>query len=349
MASGFTPYGGVMLKLCFALASLLFCVSALAETKPLDADIIAISAGSSTANGIYSADMDFQAGSSYTNPIAINTDHVVNAAPMAVYQSNRHGPNFIYTLPGLIPGVSYLIRLHFAEIYFNAPGLRTFSVTANNVAILNNFDIFTASGGEGVANVQEFQLMPDNNGNLALEFVAGASDAQVNGIEVQRMGTLPVPTPSPTYNLSLTSDKTFYTAGNKATVVASLSGQPSSAEEEFFVSATFAGSPIGLTGITKTQSYAITPALSTGNSLFTAQVFLQNSREASAYNHAIRHFQEEIAGWQADLVAATDPNEISTLNAEISHDQDRLVATQEALARARTPVGAPVNLILATH
>jgi hypothetical protein len=338
-----------MLKVRFALASLLVCVSALAEARPLDSDIVAISAGSSTANGIYSADMDFQAGSSYTNPIAINTDHVTNPAPVAVYQSNRHGPNFIYLIPGLVPGVSYLVRMHFAEIYFNAPGLRTFSVTANNVPILNNFDIVAAAGGEGIANVQQFQLMPDNNGNLALEFVAGASDAQINGLEVQRLGTLPVPTPSPTYNLSLTSDKAVYAAGNKATVVASLSGQPSSAEEEFFVSANFAGNAIGLTSITKSQSYSITPALALGNSLFSAQVFLQNSREAAAYNHAVRHYQEEIAGWQADLVVATDPNEIATLNSEISHDQTRLAATQAALSRARTPVGGPVNLILATH
>ena len=44
-----------------------------------------------------------------------------NAAPMAVYQTQRDG-TFTYTIPGLTVGSHYTVLLHFAEIYFTAAG-----------------------------------------------------------------------------------------------------------------------------------------------------------------------------------------------------------------------------------
>ena len=44
-----------------------------------------------------------------------------NAAPAAVYQSERYGNDFTYTFP--VPmGQHYLVRLHFAEIFDNGAG-----------------------------------------------------------------------------------------------------------------------------------------------------------------------------------------------------------------------------------
>jgi len=47
-------------------------------------------------------------------PNAVDTSAVTNAAPQAVYQSNRFG-TFNYAIPGLTAGGSYKVRLHFAE------------------------------------------------------------------------------------------------------------------------------------------------------------------------------------------------------------------------------------------
>jgi len=313
------------------------------------ADVVAISAGSSVANGSYSADTDFSGGAPYNNNIAINTSNVVNPAPTAVYDNLRYGSNFSYVIPGLAAGGVYLVRLHFAEIYFTSAGSRVFNVLINGAAALSNFDIFSVSGGQGIATVQQFQAEADANGRITIAFVGVVENAQVNGIEVSAVSSLPVPTPAPSYNLLLTSDKASYAAGATATVVAALSGTPENPDEEFFVSAMFAGNSIPMTRLTKTESYAITPALSSGASLFFGQVYLQNAREAKALNEAVKFYQNDIASLQAQLAITTDPNAIATINSEIAVDQDRLGAVQNEQSRIRTPVGPPVTITLIAH
>ena len=44
---------------------------------------------------------------------------------MAVYQTGRFGA-FSYAFPNLTPGAAYLLRLHFAETYWNQAGKRIF-------------------------------------------------------------------------------------------------------------------------------------------------------------------------------------------------------------------------------
>lgn len=51
-------------------------------------------------------------------------------APEAVYQTERNGA-LSYTIPGLQPGASYTVLLHFAETYFSAAEDRFFSVAIN--------------------------------------------------------------------------------------------------------------------------------------------------------------------------------------------------------------------------
>jgi len=313
------------------------------------ADVVAISAGSSVANGAYSADTDFSGGTPYNNNIVINTTNVVNPAPQAVYDNVRYGANFSYVIPGLAAGGVYLVRLHFAEIYFTSAGSRVFNVSINGTPVLFDFDIFSVSGGQGIANAQQFQAQADANGRITIAFSGVVENAQVNGIEVSAVSSLPVPTPAPSYNLLLTSDKASYVAGATATVVASLSSTPENPEEEFFVTAMFAGNSLHLTRLTKTESYAITPALASGASLFIAQVYLQNAKEAKALNDATKFYQNDIAALQAQLAVTTDPNAIATINSEIAVDLDRLGATQGEFSRIRTPVGPPVTITLIAH
>lgn len=79
--------------------------------------LVQIDAGSSSAVNTFAADEYFQGGS-VTGNVGVNIDmsKVVNPAPMAVYQSNRYG-DFTYTIPNLVTGTAYTVRLHFAETY----------------------------------------------------------------------------------------------------------------------------------------------------------------------------------------------------------------------------------------
>jgi hypothetical protein len=155
----------------------------------------AINCGGS-AIGAFSADAYYDAGTAYSTGTAISTNGVIIPAPMAVYQSQRYG-DLTYTLPYLAPRTSYKVRLHFAEIYWNAPNQRRFNVLLDNAAVLNNFDIYSAAGGSYKANVQEFYVVSYGNGTITVHLNTVLDNASINAIEViGGVGTEFVPAPT---------------------------------------------------------------------------------------------------------------------------------------------------------
>ena len=152
-------------------------------------DVLDINAGGE-AVGAWEADEDFSGGTATSTSAAINTSHVANPAPQAVYQTNRFG-NFTYTIPGFTAGANYIVDLHFAETFWTAPGQRLFNVLINGKQVLTNYDIFASAGGEFIATVESFAVTADSTGTITLQFVPGAADnPQVNGIEIGT-GTTP--------------------------------------------------------------------------------------------------------------------------------------------------------------
>jgi hypothetical protein len=148
------------------------------------ATIIAINSGG-PAVGIFSADMDFVHGSVSTTTAAIDTSHVQNPAPQAVYQTGRTGAS-TYTIPHLTPGVNYTVTLHFAEIFWAAAGKREFNVLINGATVLTNFDVFASAGGKNIAIVRIFTATAASNGTITIQFATGAADLpKVSGIVVQ--------------------------------------------------------------------------------------------------------------------------------------------------------------------
>ena len=131
----------------------------------------------------FAADSHVQGGSTYVSGNAVSTVGVVNPAPQAVYQSERYG-NFTYTLSGLTPGVSYTLRLHFAEIYWTSAGARVFNVVVNGQSALSNFDIFAAAGGANKAIVKTFSAVADTNGNVTVGFTTVKDNAKLSGLEL---------------------------------------------------------------------------------------------------------------------------------------------------------------------
>jgi Malectin domain len=149
----------------------------------ITSDILNINAGGSAA-GNWIADKYFTGGTATSTTAVVKTPHVAEPAPLSVYQTNRFG-NFTYTIPGFIPGGSYIVDLHFAETFWTAPGLRQFNVLINGKQMLTNYDIFASAGGEYLATVQSFAVTSDNTGTITIQFVPGSGDnPQVNGIEI---------------------------------------------------------------------------------------------------------------------------------------------------------------------
>jgi glucosylceramidase len=142
----------------------------------------AINAGGS-GTGAFSGDGNYSGGQTYATTASINTSGVTNPAPQAVYQTERYG-NFTYTLPDLLPGAQYTVRLHFAEIYWTSSSQRLFNVAINGSQVLTNFDIFAAAGGENIALVKSFTATADSNGTLTIQFTTVKDNAKVSGIEV---------------------------------------------------------------------------------------------------------------------------------------------------------------------
>ena len=144
----------------------------------------------------FAADADFTGGSANSTGTAIDVT-AASAAPMAVYQTGRYG-TFSYAFPGLTPGAPYLVRLHFAETYWNAAGKRVQNVTVNGSPALTNFDIFAAAGAEFKAVVETVPATADASGKITVAFVgvAGSADthALVAGLELLPSAALTVAT-----------------------------------------------------------------------------------------------------------------------------------------------------------
>ena len=131
------------------------------------------------------ADAFFSGGTAGSTSAAIDTSGVTNPAPQAVYQTERWNNN-TYTFPNLIAGTSYKVRLHFAEIFYNAAGIRVFNVFINGTQVLANFDIFADAGAMNKAVVREFMATANGSGQIIIQYsnIPGKDNAKSSGIEI---------------------------------------------------------------------------------------------------------------------------------------------------------------------
>jgi fibronectin type 3 domain-containing protein len=161
-------------------------------------DIVAINAGGPAVSNSGGGDASFAAdeyfsgggnGAATTKAISL-TEPAANAAPMAVYQTNRAGVA-TYTIPNLTASSSYTVLLHFAETYFSAAGKREFNVAINGTTVLTNLDIF-ATVGEYSALVEQFTATANSSGNIVIALTDGtANQPVISGIEIRSAAILP--------------------------------------------------------------------------------------------------------------------------------------------------------------
>ncbi|MEQ8210291.1 MAG: malectin domain-containing carbohydrate-binding protein [Lacipirellulaceae bacterium] len=148
--------------------------------------LTAVNAGG-PAIGMFAASNSFTGGTNFTSSTPVDVSGVVDPAPAAVYQTERTGSNgsdFTYLQSGLIPGNSYDIRLHFAEIFWSASGQRSFDVEINGTKVIDDYDVFVEAGGEDKAVIEEFTATATAGGQITMEFLTEVNNAKVSAIEV---------------------------------------------------------------------------------------------------------------------------------------------------------------------
>ncbi len=88
------------------------------------------------------------------------------------------------------------MRLHFAETFFTTAGSRVFNVSINGTQVLTNFDILAASGGQNIANIQQFTEPANSSGQFVITFTSVTNNASISGIEIDPVttGSCSIPT-----------------------------------------------------------------------------------------------------------------------------------------------------------
>ena len=145
----------------------------------------------------FTADADYSSGNTSGTGATIDTSAVTNPAPQAVYQSERWGNN-TYTFPGLLSGTNYKVRLHFAEIFYDAAGIRQFNVFINGTQVLTNYDVFADIGTNNKAAIKEYIFPANGSGQIVIQYVniPGKDNAKSSGIEILPINTAIPPVPS---------------------------------------------------------------------------------------------------------------------------------------------------------
>jgi hypothetical protein len=158
--------------------------------------------------GTFSADSYYTPVPGFTYSTTANISGTTDGA---IYQTERASEtdngSFSYALP--IKNGKYTVVLHFAELYWTAPGQRLFDVSIENNRVLHNYDIVRKAGAN-TATTETFPVTV-TDGLLNIDFSALASDGnidrpKISAIEVLSASTSidtvpPLPPSSGNYSL----------------------------------------------------------------------------------------------------------------------------------------------------
>ena len=161
--------------------------SAEVEATPLPGiPFYAIDCGGLAA-GSFAADACYLNGNIHSTANAIHTSGLFHPAPAAVYQTERYSDssgNVTYIFTNLTPNAGYLVRLHFAEIFFTSAGQRIFNVFINGAQIITNLDVFAAAGASDTALIRQFNVAAGPTGEFVIVASNVVQNAKINGIEI---------------------------------------------------------------------------------------------------------------------------------------------------------------------
>jgi N-acetylneuraminic acid mutarotase/glucose/arabinose dehydrogenase len=112
--------------------------------------------------------------------VSEETQPIWNTDDDALYINERAGA-FSYAIP-ISSGGQYVVRLHFAELFFSSAGVRRFNVDIEGVRVLSSFDIY-AQAGHGSAITRSYTTTV-TDGTLNLAFSKVFDNAAVQAIDV---------------------------------------------------------------------------------------------------------------------------------------------------------------------
>jgi malectin (di-glucose binding ER protein)/PA14 domain-containing protein/Kelch motif protein/glucose/sorbosone dehydrogenase len=105
---------------------------------------------------------------------------------------NEHATAFRYQLP--VPNGNYTVRLHFAELFFNASGVRRFNVAVQSTKVLSNFDIY-AQAGKAALITRSFNTSV-TTGTLTVNFAKVFDNAVLQALDVYPTGSVDLNAPT---------------------------------------------------------------------------------------------------------------------------------------------------------
>lgn len=104
-----------------------------------------------------------------------------------LYQTERFFPEGDWPPPGyrfpLRPG-RYRVTLHFADVYFGAPGKRRFHVDIEGKRVLDDYD--PCANGHATADPHTFDEIIVSDGSLDLSLLRVIDNPKISGIEIER-------------------------------------------------------------------------------------------------------------------------------------------------------------------
>lgn len=207
--------------------------------------------------------------------VPVDTSQVAHPAPQQVYDTERWGAA-AWTITGLTPNAGYNVTLHFVELTHTAAGQRAFNVSLNSSAVLTNFDVYAAAGGQNVAITRQFYTQANSSGLIELQTQLGTNSAgdlspTVSGIELapysgsNPVGAVPGSTTSVAINggggaaAPFVADEDFNSgeAGATVTNTINVGGVTNPAPQAVYQSSHIAPSTYVLTGLQANATYAL--------------------------------------------------------------------------------------------
>lgn len=164
----------------------------------------------------------FNIGKTLPSPLSPTID-IAGTDLDPLYRTERfdpiEAPNMIYSFPAT-PGY-YLIKLHFAEIYWNKPNRRKFDVHIQGEPVLVNYDIADGLGAYK-ADVRQF-VAEVIGGDLQIEFLHAdpiLDNPKISAIEIEKISNAPVITRVSPTRLEIAPDSKCSTPQNRVTMTA---------------------------------------------------------------------------------------------------------------------------------
>lgn len=139
----------------------------------------------------WATDFGFDSGGATSN-----SGTVAGTADSLLFESLRFTLDPVSTYNLAVASETYLVRLHFAALFFDTVGERVFDIGLEGVTVLDDYDIVAVTGSDFTAQIETF-TQPVTDGFATIDLIDGPSREPVlNAIEITVSNNAPTITSS---------------------------------------------------------------------------------------------------------------------------------------------------------